>query len=382
MKQGNFISQENKEFFNTSGYLILKEVFHKNECKEIKTKLIEMQNKYADEIGVNYFEYIRNISQWRDVWNYNPVFKKYLSDERIWKTSSELMNRKGATLLHDHIISKPKEISKKIPWHQDYPFWPVDSVGLTCWFPLQKVTENMGCLEVINGSHKWQVNGPVDFLSEDHTYLDNHKDKKYLLVEEGDIVFLHGLLWHSSSKNIEDLPRHVYLTSWIPPESKFTPKHASWHPSLERITVSPGEYLNDDWFLTFGEKDLSQDSGENQSIVYHKGADKYLKKMSIFNGKEFVEKQIRKILPEKNFDNSLELGLLLSQKNVIDNIIDKSYINGFIDEKRINKLRNLLIDLKICSEAYRLHRSRNVYSSSYKEWKELVGDKWNEVLKL
>ena len=129
---------------------------------DASSQIIELE---AKEQGKTFQEYIKYISQWRDIWKQSNDFDSVLRDERTWKPAAFLMRKKGARLLHDHIIIKPKTASHEIPWHQDYSFWCVlssyclmDSTrcvdnpgGLSCWIPMEDVGMSQGCLEVIDG---------------------------------------------------------------------------------------------------------------------------------------------------------------------------------------------------------------------------------------
>src|SRR6185436_932295 len=129
--------------------------------------------RYAADQGLPLDTYLANISQWRDLWYHEEAFRGTLSDPRIWACASRFMGRAGARLLHDHVIVKPAHASGTVPWHQDYPYWPVDTEGgLSCWCPLEDVGPEGGCLEVIDGSHRWGESPPADFLANDHAAFD------------------------------------------------------------------------------------------------------------------------------------------------------------------------------------------------------------------
>ncbi|MBK8397790.1 MAG: phytanoyl-CoA dioxygenase family protein [Leptospiraceae bacterium] len=372
----NLISEEDKFFFDTNGYLVKKNFFKESECDSLKEKMLSLKNEFANEIGVSIDDYMRNITQWRDLWSKDNLFRNFISDARVWKSASILMNAKGATLFFDQLISKPPIYSNDLPWHRDLPFWPVNGIGLSCWIPLQTTTKEMGTLEFISGSHKWEVNQAVDFINEDFSELNNHPDKIQIEAYIGDVVFIHGLVWHYSSKNQKNITRDAYVSSWIPPESVFSPELSDWHPSMEHITVSPGEHLNEDWFLSFGER---TNYLENKSTIKEKQKRKDENNLNIFNSKKYLEKLFKKILrPHIEINDSLELGQILSIPDVINLITKLSIENQFIEITKADSLSKTLKDLRITSEAYRLNRSRNVSSSSYKEWKELMGTKWED----
>ena len=64
-----------------------------------------------------------------------------------------------------HIMHKPAKTGKKIPWHQDGTYWPINPKA-TCsvWIAITDVDETNGCMQFIPKSHK---NGTLPHLQED-----------------------------------------------------------------------------------------------------------------------------------------------------------------------------------------------------------------------
>lgn len=128
-----------------------------------------------------------------------------------------------ATLLDsDAIILPPKHVMLRIdrkgesnfafPWHQDYPFNLMSRPTVTIWAPLTRVTEDMGRLQLIPGSHREYHrvrvetdNRFVKFADLDDRELD--EQAMALDVGPGDALLLHDLLIHRSGANVSDRAR-------------------------------------------------------------------------------------------------------------------------------------------------------------------------------
>ena len=113
--------------------------------------------------------------------------------------AQEGMDWPGVRLLHDHIIAKPAgKTNRKIPWHQDSMFWPVDLPGCSTWTPMEDVGVTGGCLEVIDASHLEGCEQPVDFMAEERWEFGDEAERVLLPVKAGSTVLLHSLTWHRS----------------------------------------------------------------------------------------------------------------------------------------------------------------------------------------
>ena len=134
-----------------------------------------------------------------------------------------------------HIMHKPAKTGKKIPWHQDGTYWPIEPKA-TCsvWIAITDVDENNGCMQFIPGSHKL---GVLPHLQEDNVTkegdLKGSLDLKidtnsfdvnqsvYCKIKKGQASFHDTYLLHSSDANFSDKPRKAIVIRYMPSSSLF-----------------------------------------------------------------------------------------------------------------------------------------------------------------
>ena len=124
------------------------------------------------------------------------------------------------TLLSIHDIAQfridpPNHDERNFEWHQDFQYNVMSMNSATIWYPLKRVSEEMGPLVVVPGSHRTIV--PVEMNFEGHKpgsglmhtvlrfnvdeYEAERKAAVLCPVEEGDVVVFHSLMLHRSSAN-------------------------------------------------------------------------------------------------------------------------------------------------------------------------------------
>jgi len=115
--------------------------------------------------------------------------------------------------MHTMLINKPPDpgtATSRHPMHQDlhyFPFRPAKRI-VCAWTAMEKIDTNNGCLFVVPGSHRGQL--------EQHDYPEwengvnkmyhgvrgfDHLPKTMLCMEKGDTVFFHPILLHGSGSN-------------------------------------------------------------------------------------------------------------------------------------------------------------------------------------
>lgn len=365
------ISPQAVDFFNLHGWVVLENMIEREVWEEAHLAWKNHRKQCALEMGIPLENYRKEISQWRDLWTYGGVFRKILDSETsVRAIAQEGMDWTGIRLLHDHIIAKPSGTSnRKIPWHQDSMFWPVDVAGCSTWTPFTDVDIDGGCLEVIDSSHLDGCEQPVDFMAEERWGFPDNAVRVKLPVRAGSTILLHSLTWHRSGPNNSSSDRPVYISLWVHGDSKWRPDLVDWHPLNENVESEPGARLEGEMFPTWGEIELI----DRPSKEIHQGTFRTTG-ISMFDASSILSEQMNKIL---GMDGNLSF-LLKDQENRIF-VAKKTIKMGFCQQNEFESLLLVLERLYVCHAAYVLHRARNVFNASYADWWTLAGAAWAEM---
>ena len=134
-----------------------------------------------------------------------------------------------------HCMHKEAKTGKKIPWHQDGTYWPIEPKA-TCsvWIAITDVDENNGCMQFIPGSHKLGVlphlqedkvtkegdlKGSLDLKIDTNSFDVNQS--VYCKIKKGQASFHDTYLLHSSDANFSDKPRKAIVIRYMPSSSLF-----------------------------------------------------------------------------------------------------------------------------------------------------------------
>ena len=375
------LTDEALEFFVKHGFVSLSSVFSDEEMDDTIEALDLMRMKFAKEMDLTLETYDEHICQWRDMWMTEPEFNSMLRDERLIRATQFFMRQPSIQLIHDHIIRKPfSALNSTLPWHQDYPFWPVDTPdSLSTWTPMEDVSESGGCLEVVDGSHEWGVSPPVDFIMDPKDF-SGRDDVIRIPVKRGSMVVLHSLTWHRSNPNHDEgTARPAHISLWVPAYARYRPDLSDWHPVNDHITVAAGEHLNTDKFPRFGEFDEAFAPSANEDEL-HSGPVKSEDTMDMFYATPRIAGHIHRIIGDKDAGNPIrKLADYLEDENIREKIFEQSMENEIIAEDQRDWLNGVLDNMLINSTAFDKHRARNVYNDAYAQWWFNVGVKWVEI---
>jgi ectoine hydroxylase-related dioxygenase (phytanoyl-CoA dioxygenase family) len=364
--------------FRKHGFVTLSSLFSQSEMEDSIHTLDTMRARFAEEMELDLATYDERICQWRDMWMFEPHFDKMLRDERLIGAAQFFMQQPSIQLIHDHVIRKPfSALNSTIPWHQDYPFWPVDTPnGLSTWTPMEDVSKVGGCLEIVDGSHKWGVSPPVDFIMDPMDFSDR-EDVIRIPAKQGMMVVLHSLTWHRTNPNQDEgTNRPAHISLWVPAYARYRPDLSDWHPVNDHITVGAGEYLNTDKFPRFGEFDEAAAPGPNKGEL-HSGPLKSEDTMDMFSATPRIAGHIHRIIGDH--DNNIEICKLseyVGDESVRSRIFEKCLKAEVLTEDQREWLDGMFDRMQINSEAFVQHRARNVYNDAYAQWWFHIGVKW------
>jgi ectoine hydroxylase-related dioxygenase (phytanoyl-CoA dioxygenase family) len=358
------ITNQDLQFYKENGYLIIQNFLTSQKIDELSFKYDELRIKLADSAGIKFADYQAEISQVRDIWRFDDTFKKLILIEEIAITAPLFFEDNSCRLLHDHIINKPIGNNGIVPWHQDYTYWPIDNPnGLSFWLPFSDLDENAGVLEVVAKSHLWGEEAPVDFINDQKDFSTD--DVRYLTVRKGDLVVLNALSWHRTSENTSVKERKAYISLWISSNSTYAPKHASWHPVNDNVSVNDNEELNEDWFPIIGSKG---NPAQNHKYLDNSSTEN-MRTITMYNASKIAKKFFQKHLDLEN-DVWRHLYNEESRRKAVQLLLEKFNFSETIK----NDLDKILLSMSVNGLAYQNHRARNVYNKSYVRFKEIFQD--------
>lgn len=239
--------------FKRDGYVPIGPLLTTEQLELLRGALDELWAQWASSLGVSLQDYCRVVSQWTNVWESHPAFASQLRNPQLAAMAATLIGCQKVRLFHDHVISKPPQHSHTIPWHQDYPYWPVSAPrAASLWLALDDADAESGCMHFMPGAHHEGERPAVDFLNDTTDWGARSDQKVAVPVPAGWGIFHHCLSWHTTPPNRTSRPRRAYITIFMDATCTYLPSHSQWHPMNKRVRVPPGEVFNDDSFPLLG----------------------------------------------------------------------------------------------------------------------------------
>lgn len=149
----------------------------------------------------------------------NAQMREICTNPTLAAIAGRLMNTSEVRLFHDQLITKlpSSDLGTAVGWHVDRAYWRTcTSVKmLTAWIPLVEISEKMGGLAIIRGSH---LHGTQSWMTTFNNQDLNSLEKKISEagvplnsvrphVPLGHVSFHHCNTIHGSKPNCGDRPR-------------------------------------------------------------------------------------------------------------------------------------------------------------------------------
>ncbi|MDO9022908.1 MAG: phytanoyl-CoA dioxygenase family protein [Deltaproteobacteria bacterium] len=150
----------------------------------------------------------------------------------------------GGELIPFQDVLLAKHPSHRVfPWHQDEPYWPVDtSGGVIAWVALDRVEPSNGGVEFALCSHRDGLGPAIDLHTgeaQQGTTAPLPSLAGYEIVcpvlETGDAVLFHPRTWHRSGVNRHAQTRRAWASTWLPPDARWNRDRAPRHPLVGRF---------------------------------------------------------------------------------------------------------------------------------------------------
>jgi ectoine hydroxylase-related dioxygenase (phytanoyl-CoA dioxygenase family) len=172
--------------------------------------------------------YGRAFLQIMNLWTRDEGVRRFTLSPRFAKVAADLMGVDGVRLYHDQALYKEPG-GGPTPFHQDMYYWPLDTDHtVTMWMPLVDVTEEMGSMKFVSGSHRLGYLGELPISDESETAFRNliaERDlatRTYGAMRAGDATFHAGWTLHGAPGNPTGTTREVMTVIYMAADARVT----------------------------------------------------------------------------------------------------------------------------------------------------------------
>ena len=259
------ISASDIEKYQHDGVVVLRNVLTQQAIAELSDALeLNMQSPgpWANEYAANsqqgrFFDDYVN-------WSRFDAYKAHALSGVLPEIALALMNKTSGRFFHEHVLVKEAGNNQVTPWHNDEPYYGIDSQSnVSLWAPLDPIPEQIA-LRAILGSHRWGKKFiPRKFVDQspyvasaeqyeplpDSQQLDVADNIESFEAMPGDVVAFHFRTLHSapSTTNYPDR-RRVVSFRYVDSDAIWATRPWKTSPPLEPRALQPGDLLNDERF--------------------------------------------------------------------------------------------------------------------------------------
>ncbi len=236
-------TREQKELYETNGYLVLRNVIPTDLAAEMRGVIrnVILSPEPGTNADIDPMDPMEDSLQGR-IARFRKLANFCVSAPLIWHNfhAGEKILYHVRYFLGDDIIVKfnscflkPARTGSATPWHQDNGLWrDGETDPANCWMPLEPATRENGCLQFIPGSHKSGIVEHVLYPDSIHGELPREHVKDmvsrhgidHIEMGAGDIVFWHSSMMHYSPPNKSEKGRIAIAGVWTNPQIVKTSK--------------------------------------------------------------------------------------------------------------------------------------------------------------
>ena len=222
-----YLTQDQIDHFNEHGYLCPIDVITEDEAGEILQQLEAAERRYPDQIHAedrNNLHYVL------------PCLDNLIRHPHVLDAIEDLI---GPDILAwtTTLFAKEPHSTGFVSWHQDSAYWGIEPrEGITAWFALTQANEESGCMRVVPGTHKDDIQPHKDTFGDDNLLTRgqniegiNEAETVFMPLRPGQMSLHHVRTIHGSMPNQADYRRvGLSVQAYFNPEAHQTlgPDHA------------------------------------------------------------------------------------------------------------------------------------------------------------
>jgi len=228
------LKEHKKKFFN-SGFIIIRNIFKKEQIKEILNELELIKKKVIKKKIRQFYHETKdgNINTIHDIQKIHKqgYLKKISKNSKIIKIAKAILED-DPIIRNMEFFLKPKLTGLASPFHQDNFYWNIeDAKALNVWIACTKSNKKNGGVVYLSGSNKLgTLNHKLSYAKgssqkiEDFVLKNLNFKKIFPNLNVGDCVFHHPNVIHGSMNNKSSFDRIGFVISYKAKKAKIDKK--------------------------------------------------------------------------------------------------------------------------------------------------------------
>jgi len=267
------LTQNQIQQYHDEGFISPVRVISEEDALLIKAQLEEVEEQYPEEINAKSRNNLHLSFAFLDALAHNTTVIEAMED---------LIGPDIALWASVMFIKEPAS-KQFVSWHQDATYMGLDSLDFpTPWIALSPSNIDTGCMTMISGSHKSEIQRHEDtyadnnILTRGQTIKNVDQNKAVnLILKPGEMSIHHGAIIHGSQPNNSNQRRIGFsLQSYVPPSIKQVVGRNIWtHIRGQKRNDIDGIYLDRPQYnmdpVTVAQR---KNAEENLSDILYKGA--------------------------------------------------------------------------------------------------------------
>jgi len=244
------LSEEHVRFYRENGFVQVDNILSQEELEELRNALEEImgvQNGRSIQTAGTGDLYYKVLNQRVNTWRDHGGMARFVLSRRFAEAAKQLSGASGVRLFHDHALLKMPRDSKPTPWHQDWPYWPMNETGaLSIWIALDDVDENNGCMMFVPKSQRLKnlksINlvEPEDLFADENAAGVDRNTAAIVRMKAGSCTFHDGLTFHYAHANESDRPRRALAIIYMPDGTTYS---GAGHVCTDGLGFEKGQAL-------------------------------------------------------------------------------------------------------------------------------------------
>jgi ectoine hydroxylase-related dioxygenase (phytanoyl-CoA dioxygenase family) len=222
------VTLEMRDRYQRDGHVFVPGVASPDEIARFRPTITAAADRYNTETRPleERSTYGKAFLQIMNLWTRDEGVRRFTLSPRFARIAAELMGVDGVRIYHDQALYKEPG-GGPTPFHQDRYYWPLDTDDtVTMWMPLVPITEEMGSMTFVSGTHRMGYLGEVPISDESEALFRRFIEERgltthtYGAMNAGDATFHAGWTLHGAAGNPTATMREVMTVIYMAADAR------------------------------------------------------------------------------------------------------------------------------------------------------------------